>query len=392
MPRLLIGLGLSLALLSGLPAAGADDLAVRFYPDRLLRSEEVDAARGWSGALLQNAAIVNLSDHPVTLEKVEIEILTGGEAVQVHRFGNAALERAAARASALKAQGAWDLFAFQFRPEVLLGKGVELAATCTLAPRTALLLGHRFFAWSGTPTELRLSATGHRADGTPVETSAGLPIESRPSATAYAFPLAGRWFIGAGSTLHSHHRWAVPEEFALDIVRLGEGASTHRGDGTKLTDYRAYGQEVLAAAEGTVVGVLDGVAEPEANLRRPGETTETYRARVMALQGEILAKGAHHALGNYVTIEHVGGEFSHYAHLQTGSVRVKKGDTVKKGQPIARLGHSGNSTEPHLHFQVTDGADPLLSAGIPLRFQNLEILMADGPRGLQTGDVVETRP
>lgn len=392
MPRLLDALGLSLALLSAPLAAGAEELAVRFYPDHVLRSEELDAAHGWSGALLQNAAIVNLSDQPVTLEQAEIEILAGGEAVQTHRFGSAALERAAARAAALKAQGAWDLFAFQFRPDVLLGKGVELSAARTLAPGTALFLGHRFFAWSGAPTELRLHATGRRADGTPVEAAAALAIESRPAQGAYAFPLAGLWFIGAGSTLHSSHRWAVPEEFALDIVRLGDGASTHRGDGTKLADYYAYGQDVLAAADGTVVAVLDAVPESDTNLRRPGETAEAYMGRVISLQTEILAKGAHHALGNYVTIEHPGGEFSHYAHLLPGSARVKKGDAVKKGQPIARLGHSGNSTEPHLHFQVTDGADPLLSAGIPVRFRNLEIVLADGPRGLQTGDVVEARP
>jgi murein DD-endopeptidase MepM/ murein hydrolase activator NlpD len=391
MPRLLGSLGLSLALFAA-PLAGAQELAVRFYPDRVLRSEELDAAHGWSGALLQNAAIINLSDKPVTLERVEIEILAGGEPVQTHRFGSAALERAAARGAALKAQGAWDLFKFQFRPDVLLGKGVELSATRTLAPRTALFLGHRFFAWSGAPTELRLSATGRRADGTPVEAAAALAIESRPSQVAYAFPLVGRWLIGAGSTLHSHHRWAVPEEFALDIVRLGDGASTHRGDGTKLAEYYAYGQDVLAAADGTVVGVLDGVPESDTNLRRPGETAEAYMGRVVALQGEILAKGAHGALGNSVTLAHAGGEFSHYAHLLPGSARVKKGDAVKKGQPIARLGHSGSSTEPHLHFQVTDGADPLLSAGIPVRFSNLEIVMADGPRAPQTGDVVEARP
>lgn len=116
-----------------------------------------------------------------------------------------------------------------------------------------------------------------------------------------------------------------------------------------------------------------------------------YPDRV-ALQGEILATGARGVLGNSVTVEHAGGEFSHYAHLLPGSVRVKKGDAVKKGQPIARLGHSGSSTEPHLHFQVTDGADSLLSAGIPVRFSNLEIVMADGPRAPQTGDVVEARP
>ncbi len=58
-------------------------------------------------------------------------------------------------------------------------------------------------------------------------------------------------------------------------------------------------------------------------------------------------------------LRHAGGEFSHYAHLKQGSVRVKAGETVKRGQAIAQLGQTGNTTEPHLHFQLTDGPDPL---------------------------------
>jgi murein DD-endopeptidase MepM/ murein hydrolase activator NlpD len=69
-----------------------------------------------------------------------------------------------------------------------------------------------------------------------------------------------------------------------------------------------------------------------------------------------------------------------HIHLQPGSVRVRKGDRVKAGDVIGKLGSSGNSSEPHLHFHVCDSNDPLMSAGIPVNFSNVAIQCADVPR------------
>jgi murein DD-endopeptidase MepM/ murein hydrolase activator NlpD len=381
---------LALALvLAGPAGAAGGEVAIRFYPDHQIYSYELDAAHGWAGAMLQNAAVVNGSAAAVTLERGAIEIVAGADAVASVPLRPVDLERAAARGAAVAKAGLLQLYAFQFRPEVLLGPGVELAAKPRLAPGQALLFGQRFFSWSGAADRIRVRLSGHRDDGSAVEVMGELPIRGGGSRTEYTFPLSGRSYVGSGQSLHTSHRWAVPEEFALDLARLGASGSTHRGDGIRLADYYAYGQDVRAAADGTVVAAVDGVAEAEANLRQPGESAEAYFQRVLAGQTALLQKGPGAALGNYVVIEHAGGEFSHYAHLQPGSIHVHKGETVKRGQPLAHLGHSGNSTEPHLHFQVTDGPDPLLSAGIPIRFQNISILFADGPRAVQSGDVVE---
>jgi murein DD-endopeptidase MepM/ murein hydrolase activator NlpD len=93
-----------------------------------------------------------------------------------------------------------------------------------------------------------------------------------------------------------------------------------------------------------------------------------------------------------VVVRHGGGEHSHSVHLKPGSVRVRPGDPVQRGQPIGQLGHSGNSTEPHLHFQLTDGPDPLYSRGLPILFSNVivEGLEYEG-RLLQTGWIVTTK-
>ena len=87
-------------------------------------------------------------------------------------------------------------------------------------------------------------------------------------------------------------------------------------------------------------------------------------------------------------IDHGNGEYSLYAHMQPGSVHVQVGDRIAAGAELGKLGSSGNSTEPHLHFQVCDAPTPMACAGIPLQFQNVTLPFADYPRPLQSGDVV----
>jgi murein DD-endopeptidase MepM/ murein hydrolase activator NlpD len=139
-----------------------------------------------------------------------------------------------------------------------------------------------------------------------------------------------------------------------------------------------------------VRAVQDSIPETDSNLQQPDESSKVYQTRMLAMQDELLAKGALQAAGNYIVLEHNAGEYSFYAHLMPGSLRVYGGEPVKRGQPLARLGHSGNSTEPHLHFHVIDGPDPLLSAGIPVRFRNISLPLAGEDRALHDGDVVET--
>lgn len=91
-------------------------------------------------------------------------------------------------------------------------------------------------------------------------------------------------------------------------------------------------------------------------------------------------------------IKHADGEFSHYAHLQAASVTVKDGESVKRGQIIGKLGHSGNSTEPHLYFQLTDGPDPMYSRSIPVTFRNVTVgIHGYEDRQLHTGWLVTTK-
>ena len=83
--------------------------------------------------------------------------------------------------------------------------------------------------------------------------------------------------------------------------------------------------------------------------------------------------------GNSVVIDHENGEFSLVAHMQKGSVRVRVGDRVTRGQGIGVMGNSGNSSGPHVHYQLMTGPDRDTADGLPARFSNVNAqLMARG--------------
>jgi hypothetical protein len=286
----------------------------------------------------------------------------------------------------MQAGGILKEVVFQFCATDLIAPSIKLAGP-NLNRDQALMINWQAFAFTGPRDALRVRVHGSIGDHA-AEVTGSIPIKSEFAKNRYIFPLRGAWFIGVGASLNTVHRWAVPKEFALDIVRLsGEGLS-HKGDGTRFEDYYDYGADVLAAADGRVVGMANDQQEDPTVMQHPNESQEAYFARLQRNQGALMAKGPTAIAGNYVKIDHGKNEYSFYAHLQPGSVRVQVGDQVKTGDVIGKLGSSGNSTEPHLHFHVCDKPDPLMCAGIPVTFNNVTIQWADLPRPIQSGDLV----
>ncbi len=165
--------------------------------------------------------------------------------------------------------------------------------------------------------------------GHATELTGSIPIKSEFAKNKYILPLRGTWHVGYAASFHTGHRWAIPEEFALDIAKVGESGLSHKGDGTRFDDYYAYGADVLGAANGRVISMANDQLEDASAMQRPDETHEAYFARLQKEQGERFAKGLTAITGNYVMIDHGKNEYSFYAHLQPGSVRVHVGDQVK---------------------------------------------------------------
>jgi murein DD-endopeptidase MepM/ murein hydrolase activator NlpD len=170
-------------------------------------------------------------------------------------------------------------------------------------------------------------------------------------------PFHGEWAAFNGPSNSSGHRrlvlgldghTAIGQRFAIDFLQLDSSGSSHHGDPLKNESYYAYGTPLMAVADGLIAATKDSIPQnvPGANSRAVPITMTTVG-------------------GNYVAIDIGHGRYALYAHLQPGSLRVRAGDRVKRGQVIALLGNSGNSTEPHVHFQVADGPTFLSSEGIP---------------------------
>lgn len=175
-------------------------------------------------------------------------------------------------------------------------------------------------------------------------------------------PLAGpRWWNSNGCCgTYAPHRGAVlpfngelqvPEQFSIDFEQLTPARGCCTGPVTDLSSWPFFGAPVLAAADGVVVEAVDGMPE-----QVPGKNPDGIKPI--------------DAPGNHI-IEYVGGGYYIlYAHLKTNTVpgNLVPGARLRQGQQLGQLGNSGNSSAPHLHFQVMDRPSALDAVGLPFVF------------------------
>jgi len=195
-------------------------------------------------------------------------------------------------------------------------------------------------------------------------------LQTRAPLDLRAPVLPGQWYVSEGCCDNTHHRRGlapingvldVPQRFAIDWFKVGPGNRTWVGDPGRLTSYLSFRQPVLAAAAGRVVEVQDGLAD------NPPPVPPT----IPPIQDTV---------GNHVTLEVGPGRYLLYAHLERGSVKARYGDRVTPGQPLGLIGNSGNSTTPHLHFQVMTTREFFPTDSPPFTFRSFAVIGQVRPR------------
>jgi|SRR5688500_12436004 len=305
-------------------------------------------ATGENGSFLTyELHVTNFAAQPATLRTIDV-VAAGGERRSLMSVADSALIRAVSRpgvsvtgADRLKVNGGARAVVFLWVP-----------VDARSAPTS---VRHRVAVERGTGDSARTAVLG------------GPSVSVATDAAVIGPPLrGGGWFTGNGPAPETGHRRAlipiggtpaIAQRFAIDYVRVGDDNKTFSGDQLKNESYHAQGAEAIAVANGTVVAVKDSIPE-----NVPGITS-----RAVPITLETVG-------GNHVIIDIGGGNFAFYAHLQPGSIRVKAGDRVTRGQVLGLVGNSGNSTEPHLHFHISDGNSPLGSEGLPYRHDSFEIV------------------
>jgi hypothetical protein len=180
----------------------------------------------------------------------------------------------------------------------------------------------------------------------------GPPLRGGPWAAVHSpsWPQGHRRFVYTlFGTAH------IPGRYAIDLVGLNPEGRTTAGNDDVASEAIGYGAPVFSGADASVAAVRDGIIESPTIRGAPPHPIEEDA-------------------GNYVVLRIAERRYAFYEHLRPGSLRVKVGDPVRRGQIIGDLGFSGHSTGPHLHVHVADGVDSLNAEGLPFVFDRYEEL------------------
>lgn len=238
-------------------------------------------------------------------------------------------------------------------PELAPGQSLTLFLDVTLprGRRVPAELAHRFVLSLGPDTGPvhRVSLTGAR---TTVQRRAAISVSA---------PLRGNKLLAiiAHAPVTIDNRLTHAQRYAIDFARLNQaGDNVFDGDPQRNESYAIYRDEVFAAAQGTIVAIRNDIAENTPPIEPPFNTWDDVA-------------------GNRV-VQHLGGDrYALYAHMQPGSVRVRVGQRVERGEVLGLVGNTGISSGPHLHFQVIDspgGPSALNANGLPYVFDRFTLL------------------
>jgi murein DD-endopeptidase len=180
----------------------------------------------------------------------------------------------------------------------------------------------------------------------------GAPLKNGPWAAVYN-PMWERGHRRVTYTVNGKSR--IPGRYAIDFIQLNDEGKLAYGDDNVIRNWFGYSADVIAVKDGTVLSIKNDFPESATLKEHP-------------------AYPADKATGNFISIDIGYGNIAFYEHLKPGSVKVKAGQKVKKGEVIASLGFTGQTTGPHLHFHVANANSALGAEGVPFEFEKFTLL------------------
>ena len=247
-----------------------------------------------------------------------------------------------------------------------LGKGTEAKTEVAPGGVSVVWMEVPFESLQQIPAAIEQTLTVKVPPGLPlprsITSTGGSSRVVRKAPVAIAPPVQGPGWVTAGSCCDGPHRRALQpvnghlalgQRFAIDFNRGNAEGRWVIGDPDVNQNWIFFGDPVLAVADGVVVAAVDKFPDQVPNHPKPVTLQE--------------------ADGNHVIIRFGKGLYAGYAHLIPGSIMVKAGDRVRVGQQIARLGNSGSSSGPHLHFQVMSKPSLVDAEGLPFSFASFTL-------------------
>ncbi|TLQ45017.1 M23 family metallopeptidase [Streptomyces marianii] len=261
------------------------------------------------------------------------------------------------------------------RKTATVGVRVLWAAFFALAVLTRLL-DLRYPDWLRflpAAAAIALSVALGRAARRRIDARGAAPVET-------ASPVAGRWTAlnSPADKVPSHGTHEAAQSFAIDIVAECEEHPRPRFASLwpltrRNREFPAFNAPLYAVADATVVRATD---------RQRDHMSRNSLPALLWLLAEGVVRmlgGTDRIFGNHLVLDLGDGTWAVYAHLRRGSLAVREGEQVTAGQLLARCGNSGNSTEPHLHFQLMDGPDLEAAHGVPFTWRGVGV-----PRNKET--------
>jgi hypothetical protein len=291
--------------------------------------------------------VVNVFSEPVTLSSVTVLDPAGKELTRIEGGTLAAATQI--------------LFAKTATPVVPASAAVSVDVDLMLPPDTAPeRVTHRIAYTLKADSELALMVGSLEVDAPEVAVNRQPAVVIKP-------PVKGNGWLATTAcckpNVHRDERIAIDgvrietgETFAIDWAKV-ENDRLFDGDGKRVEQYYGFGEDVLAVADGTVVSIHDGM---------PDQTPFVF----------MVPKSKSDYGGNNLILEIAPNVFAWYAHLRQGSLRVKVGDALKAGAPIAKLGNTGPSEGPHLHLGLIDKPDPITGRSLPFVFDSFTLVGA----------------